>query len=454
MSGSAFSWMLDSAEVQALFGPRAVVQAMLDVEAALSAAQAELGLITAAQAEVVQACCRLEDHDVGGLVQASQTAGSLAIPLVQSLTRRVRERDPSAVAAVHRGATSQDIIDTAFCLQARQAHRLLEADLNRLIESLIDLHRRHGQAPMLARTLMQPATVSTFGARLLNWTAPLLRSREQLRALAPRALRLQLGAAVGNGAAWGVQAQALAQAMARHLHLPDGPDDVQPWHVQRDEFARLCAELGVLTGAVGKIAVDVSLMAQAEVGELHESAGAGRGGSSAMPHKRNPVGSLVARGALHRAAPRVAAVLGAMAHEHERALGAWQAELTEAAELWAIACGAVRAMADAMDGAQVDEHQMHQRIEDLRGLPMAEALARHWADPMGRDQAHQRVQALSVRVGQEGLHLRDLALQAVVDPEEVERLKTLFDPRTAASIGAANTQAAWRALLERQERFR
>lgn len=397
MSGSAFAAMLDSPPVRALFGPHAVVQAMLDVEAALCAAQAEVGLVQAEHAAVVAACCRAEDYPVEDLLAASRTAGSLAIPLVQALNRRVRDLQPQAAAAVHLGATSQDIIDTAWCLQGRKALALLDADLDRLLQSLIALKDRHGHAPLLARTLMQPASVITFSARLLNWFAPVLRARASLRELAERALRLQLGGAVGTAVAWGEQAQAIACGMARRLSLPL---EVTPWQAQRDEFARLCAELGVLAGALGKVATDVALMSQTEVGELLESGGPGRGVSSAMAHKRNPVGSLIVRAALHRAGPRVASILGAMAVEQERALGAWQAEGAEAAELLVIVCGAAQALAEAMEHAEVNEGRMRRHIEDLPG-----------------------------------------------------GTRTL-DPAQAAAAGAANTEAAWRPLLDRHGAMR
>ena len=424
---SAFADALGHPEAQRLLAAPAVLQAMLEVEAALAAAQAELGLIPAEHAQAIAACCAQVDWPVEALVEASRSAGSLAIPLAAELTRRVRQASAPAAASVHFGATSQDLIDTALALQGRRVLRLIMADLDRLLAALSTLDQRHGAVPMLARTLMQPATVTTLGLRLRNGSDPLVRCRNRLPLQADRALRLQLGGPVGTGHAWGAQAGPLVLSVARRLGLPA---DVACWQAQRDEIARLAAELGVLVGAVAKVATDVALMAQAEVGELRESAGAGRGGSSAMPHKRNPVGSLVVLAAAQRVPPRVSAVLACMAVEQERGLGGWQAEVAEVAEILILSAAAVQAMADALSGAEVDAARLRHNIEAQRGLPMAEALARHWAPTLGRDEAHRRVQGLCARVATEGLHLRTLARAAGLPGAEA--LEALFDPDAAA----------------------
>ena len=387
---TAFEACLELSPARELLGPSAVVRAMLRLEEAMAQEQALLGLIPAAHAERIAQCCRADDFDAAALVFGSAESGSLAIPLVRELRRRVALLDPAAEPSTHAGATSQDLIDTAMALQGREVLKLLQQDLRQLLLALTSLYRRHGRAPLLARTLMQPALVSCLGVRLLNWTAPLARSAGALLELVDLALRLQLAGAVGDGAVWAGQARALAQGVARRLNLPSR---VQPWQVQRDELARLAAELGVLVGALGKMATDVALMSQCEVGEFSERVEQGRGGSSAMPHKRNPVGAMVALSALQRAPQRVASVLAGMAHEQERALGPWQAELADLADLLIMAASAVRAMKQALDGAVVDEARMLANI--LRYAPgpagaseeAARAAAAQAADAAGLDEA-------------------------------------------------------------------
>jgi 3-carboxy-cis,cis-muconate cycloisomerase len=373
---NAFSLMLTHPKAAELLGPAAVMRAMLRVERELVAAQAELGLVARAHAQTVAECCDhgLPDEQAAQtLVEQAAAAGSLAIPLVSQLKARVRARDPEAVAAVHMGATSQDLIDTALSLQGRAVLGLIDAELGQVLQALLRLKQDHGEAPLLARTLLQPAVATVFEARLLNWALPVHRSRLALRQRAQAALVLQLAGPVGDGAAWGLKATALRQSVAQRLGLPLTPG---AWQAQRDEQARLAAELGVLVGALAKVGLDVALMSQPEVDELHESQAEGRGGSSAMPHKRNPVGAMVALSALHRAPQRVAAVIGAMAVTQERGLGSWQAEGAELAELMTIAAASATAMAQAL--AQASAHPAR----------MAERMAAHAGSGGAPDAAH------------------------------------------------------------------
>ena len=453
MSALVFEGFLSTPEMLAVFDATAVVQAMLDVEAALVRAQAAVGLVPAAAAQAIAGVCKAELLDVPAVVAASGRAGSLAIPLVKRLTETVALFDPVAAGYVHWASTSQDVIDTAMALQTRRALALIDRDLGRLVQALLNRAREFEAVPLLARTLLQPAQVISFGFKAIAWIAPLLRSQQQLRNTASRALQLQLGGAVGTRAMLGPQADAIAAHMADALQLalPAGA-----WHTQRDEAMRLNAEVGILCGSLGKLARDISLMAQAELGELAEPGGVGRGGSSAMPHKRNPVASMVALSAALRAPQRVAALLAARVQEHERGLGNWQAELAESSGLYFSAHGAVAALAEAAEGLQVDPVRMQRNIDALQGLVFAEAASMALAEHIGKARAHALLEALSAQVAGSGRPLGELleahllkdtalreALGAGFAPAQLaQRIGELFSAERAAqpAIHAAAPQ--------------
>ncbi len=382
---SIFEGFLSTSETLGAFSDRAFVDAMLRFEAALARAQAAEGLIPESAAHSIVGSCKVELFDVAKIVRESGRAGSVAIPLVKALREAVGLFNAEAAPFVHFGSTSQDVIDSAMSLVTREAVALIETDLAKAAEALLQLAVQHAATPMLARTLMQPASVTSFGFKCAGWAAPLVRGRLRLREAARHALQLQLGGAVGTLAQMGPQAGAVRARMAKELGLADPG---ATWHTQRDEWVALGCELGLLTGSLGKIAVDVSLLGQYEVAEVAEPSEPGRGGSSAMPHKRNPVASMVAIAAAHRAPQRVAALLGAMPQHHERALGAWQAELGEWPQLLMSAHGSVRAMAAALPGLQVDAARMRANIDRLRAELPRDA-ADEWFDP-----------ALAVRAGE------------------------------------------------------
>ncbi len=452
MAALVFEEFLSTPQMLDLFGQRSFLQAMLDFEAALARAQAAEGLMPPAAAEAIAAACVAGRLDGTAIVSASGRAGSLAIPLVKHLTEAVAQADAEAARHVHVGSTSQDVIDTAMVLVTRRALELIDADLAGLIEALFALARRHGEAPMLGRTLLQPAQVISFGFELLAWLAPLVRSRERLQAAARRALQLQLGGAVGTLAVMGEKGRDVARRMAEDLDLALPPG---AWQTQRDDWLALGCEVGILCGAVGKLARDVSLLAQAEIGEVAEPSGAGRGGSSAMPHKRNPVSSMVALTAALRAPHRVAALLAAMPQEHQRGLGNWQAELAEWAGLFISAHGAVQAMRDACEGLAVDEARMRRNIDALQGLVYGEAAAAKVAVMTGKARAHALFEQLSRQTVAEGGHLREVTLAALdADPAlrgSVDRdaVAACFDADTAA-IPARRSAAAQLARLAQQ----
>jgi 3-carboxy-cis,cis-muconate cycloisomerase len=460
MSALAFESFLSTPEMIEAFGEHSLIQAMMDFEAALAHAQAAAGVIPQSAASAISGVCKVELYDVPAIIAASGRAGSLAIPLVQKLTETVALFDAEAARCVHWGSTSQDVIDTAMALVTRKALGLIERDLDALIGALFDVAEREGETPLLAHTLMQPAQVVSFGLKLAAWTAPLVRARERLREAARSALQLQLGGPVGTLSAMGDKGTAVAAGMAHELQLRV---PIASWHTQRDEWVLLGCQVGVLCGSLGKLARDLSLMAQGEVGELAEPVEVGRGGSSALPQKRNPVAAMVALAAALRAPQRVAALLSAMLQEHERGLGNWQAELAEWAGLFVSAGGAVKALAEAMAGLHVDAARMRENIERMQGLVYAEALATKLAATLGKARAHALVQSWLHKVVSERGHLRDIALAALAeDPvlagaatrEDIDRL---FDADVAAAAARREARrqldalrASWQASKTQQ----
>ena len=311
----------------------------------------------------------------------------MAIPLVNALKSAVARVDVSAVPHTHFASTSQDVIDTAMAILTQRALRLIERDTQRAVTALHTLAERHAADAVLARTLMQPASVVSFGLKCIGWAAPLVRSLQRLQIAGAHALSVQLGGAAGTNAQMKALGPEVVTRVAAELGLRAAP---AVWHTQRDEWVVLGCELGVLVGSLGKVAKDLSLMAQFEVAEVAEPAEAGRGASSAMPHKRNPVACMATLAASVRAPQRVAALLAAMPQEHERALGPWQAELAEWPGLLMATHGAVQAMAHMLPGLQVDTLRMRANIDAVRAVLPVD-MADEWFSPALADHAAQLV---------------------------------------------------------------
>ena len=437
MAVSLFDTLLSTPEMIAAFDDAAFIQAMLDFEAALAAAQAEEGLLPPGAARAIGAACDAGRFDIPALVVAGRRSGTLAVPLVKELTRQVAASDQDASALVHWGSTSQDVQDSAMVLVTRAALALLDDALAQLCGHLLRLGEAHLATPVLARTLLQPAQVTSFGFKVAGWLAPLVRARARLREASADALQLQLGGAVGTLAVMGERGPAVAHRMAEALGLKT---PAMAWHTQRDEWVRLGLEVALLTGSLGKIAADLALMAQGEVGELAEPSGGGRGGSSAMPHKRNPVSSMIALAAATRTPQHAASLLAAMGQQHERGLGNWQAELAEWPALFLSAHGALRALNEAFEGLTVDTARMRANIDALKGLVSAEALSIWMAGAIGRPAAHAAVEKMTQAAVAERRHLADVARDALAaDPAlaalDGAHLDALFDP-VAATLPA------------------
>lgn len=425
-----FEAFLSSAAMETVFSPAAVVQSMMDVEAALARAAAGAGLIPAPAAQAIVSLCRAELYDVQALLAAAPRSGSLALPMVQRLRETVALFDPAAAVYVHRGASAQDLVDTAMAMRSREALRLIDDDLQLLCAQLLDLAERHAAVPLLGRTMMQPAQVISLRFKLMNWLMPLLRSAERLREQGRESLQLQLGGAVGTLDGFGDRAGEVLEAVSRELGLP-APE--MSWHTQRDRWLRLGLEVGLLCGNLGKLAQDFALMAQAEIDELNEPPGEGYGACTTMPHKKNPVAALQALSAVQRAPQRVSGLLACMAQEHERGLGQQQAELADWSGLMGGAHSAVQALTRALAEPVVRVDRMRGHVLDRQGLVASERLELLLLPRLGRQRTGAFVRDLIHRVRQGQGTLEEL-LHAAIDVGDLPasaltaaELKGLFD---------------------------
>jgi 3-carboxy-cis,cis-muconate cycloisomerase len=419
--------MSASADMLPVFSDRAAVQRMLDFEAALARAEAAHGVIPASAVAPIAACCKAARMDLPALAQAAASAGNLAIPLVKQLTAAVLREDAEAGKYVHWGATSQDAIDTGLVLQLCDALALIDADLAALADALAGLARNHRDTTMVGRTWMQHALPTSLGLKAAGCLDAVLRHRQRLEEVRGRALVLQFGGAAGTLASLGDRGLAVAATLAQELglSLPD-----LPWHTQRDRMAEVATVLGLLTGTLGKMARDISLLMQTDVAEVAEPSAPGRGGSSTMPHKRNPVGCAAALTSAMRVPALVSTMLSGMVQEHERALGGWQAEWDTLPDIVLLTSGALRQMRDVAAGLQVDAARMRANLNLTHGLIMGEAVMLALGATIGRMAAHKLVEHASQQAAASGRHLR-----AVLGSDaEVGRhlsagaLDQLFDP--------------------------
>ena len=419
--------MASTVEMAAVFDDAALIAHALAFEAALARAEADCDVIPASAAAAIAKAAATLKLEPALLGEAAAHGGTLAIPLVKQLGKEVATLDKAAAGHVHFGATSQDLADTALALQLKVACALLARDLSRLANGLAALTKKHRGSVMLARTLMQPALPTTFGAKVASWLVAIEEGLARLLRERGQALSLQFGGAAGTLSALGEKATAVAQRLAAMLELQLPP---MPWHTRRDGVVGLAASVGIVTGSLGKIARDISLLAQPEIGEAREAGAEGRGGSSTLPHKRNPIASMTTLAAATRTPGLVATMLSAMVQENERALGGWQAEAPTVSALFEAAHGATLAMVEAIEGLQVDPAAMARNLEHLDGLVLAERLMLALAPRMGRNEAHALVEELSKMTATQKRQLRDLALAdarvtAHLSPIIIE---TLFDP--------------------------
>jgi len=431
--GAVLGALYGSDAMRAVMGEHAFLSRMLEVEAALARAQARLGLIPAEAATAITAAARVEMLDLPALAKATRNTGYPVLGLVRQLSAAA---GAEAGRWTHWGATTQDIMDTALALMLRDAFALLARDLDRTIAGLALQAARHRDLVMAGRTHLQHALPVTFGYKCAVWLAPLLGMRERLDQLRPRVLRVQFGGAAGTLASLGDRGLEVAAELARELDLAE-PD--LPWHVARDGIAEAVTWCGLLCGVLSKLATDVLLLMQTEVAEVFEPHAPGRGGSSTMPQKRNPISCeyiLAQSRGVHALVPQM---LAAMANDHERGTGPWQSEVLALPQAFGLTHGALAQALTIAEGMTVDAARMQKNLDSTGGLIVAEAVMMGLAPVLGRDAAHDVVH-----------HACDIALAETVplaealarDPKVSERLSAaeiarLTDPANYLGVAGA-----------------
>ena len=400
---------------------RARVQAMLDVEAALAEAEVRVGIVPERSLAAIRACAQADMYDPAALALEAVEAGNVVIPLVRLLAQRVAATDADAARHVHWGATSQDILDTALVLQLRAASAPLLRQLERAAQAAATHALRYRNTPIAGRTWLLHATPTTFGLKAAGWLDALERVRRSVDTAFNAAFVLQFGGASGTLAALGPSAVDVAAALADTLRLQMPP---APWHSHRDRFAQLACALGVATGTLGKIARDLALMSQTEVAEAFP--GEDAGGSSTMPHKRNPVSAAVALAASVRVPGLVASMLAGMPQEHERGLGGWHAEWDVLPDIVLLTAGAARSIGFALDELVIDTARMRKNLEITHGLIQSEAVVMTLGRDLGKQKAHALVEAACRRAASEKRTLKEVlaeedAVTRVMTAEAIER---------------------------------
>ena len=366
------------------FSDSAVLAAMLRFEVALARAESRLGVIPAAAADAIARAAVPDAFDAASIARAARDTGTIAIPFVDALSAQVSAIDPDAATFVHWGATSQDVSDTALVLCLGRARAVLLSDHERLTGTLRRLSDQHARTVMLGRTLLQPAPPITFGLKAAGWFAAVSRAGTRMFKAFDAAEVLQFGGATGTLAALGTHGLAVAAALARELDLHDPG---APWHAHRDRFAALGADCGIYCGTLGKVARDLALLMQHEVGEA-----SGPGGrSSTMPHKQNPVGCGIALTAATRVPGLVASLLAGLPQDHERGLGAWAAEAATVAAVVQATGAALASIREVADTLQIDATRMRANIESTGGAVYAERAMFLLASVLGREAARRIV---------------------------------------------------------------
>ena len=420
---------------EALFGPifvpdefreavsgRAWLGAMLDAERALAIAEARSGLIPVEAADAIASRCDPSLFDPEEIGRSGRAAGNPVPPLARALTEAVSEVSEDAARHVHKGATSQDITDTAAMLVTRRALGLILAELDGITAACARLAEDHRDTLMAGRTLLQQALPTTFGLKAAGWLASVLDARRRLLDVRDTRLAAQLGGAAGTLASLGGTGISVLEEFACVLDLAE---PVAPWHTNRSRISEIGGALSLAAGALGKISLDIILMAQTEVGEVAEPAGEGRGGSSTLPHKRNPILSVTAAASVRRVHDLSRTLQSAMLGEHERAAGAWHSEWEALSESLALTGGAAAAVREVTEGLEVHPEQMRENLDETGGMLLAENVTTVAAERLGRLKAHDLVEAACRRALAGGKPLREELLEdgeigGVLSEEEID----------------------------------
>ena len=430
--GPILGTLYGSDAMRAAFSEQAYFQRMLDVEAALARVQARLGIIPADAADAIIAAARYGNLDVEELAASARNVGYPVVGLVAGLSRAAGE----AGAWTHWGATTQDIMDSATVLQVREGLNLIEAELRAIVAAFAIQAERHRDTVMAGRTHLQQALPTTFGLKCAIWAQPFIHHIARLSELRARVEQIEFAGAAGTLASLGDDGITVMEALAADLGLAA---PVVPWHVCRDAVTEAVGFLGLLCGSLAKIATDIILLAQTEVGEVAEPYVHGRGQSSTMPQKRNPIASEYILAASRNVQAQVIVMQGAMAQDHERATGPWQAEALALPQAFVLTHGALLHARAIAEGLVVDAERMRANLDISRGLIVSEAVMMGLAPVLGRGEAHHVVKhacdvALAERISLADALERDPAVSSRLDRAAIERL---IDPRNY--LGAAGT---------------
>lgn len=429
-----FDGVLTRGPIGPLTDDTAWLGALLEAEAALARALADTGFLSQEHAETIVAACDPDHYDQKELGRAAADGGNPVIPLVQELTAQVRRADPEAARHVHRGATSQDIMDTAAMLLTRRAGRVVLSDLRALGRALATLAAEHRLTPMPGRTLLQQALPTTFGAVTAGWAQGVWEAADDLERALTDCSSAQLGGAVGTLASLQEHGPAVATAFAAHLDLSE---PVLPWHTDRGRVVALAAAFGRACGAVGTVAHDVILLAQTEVGEVSEEAGPGVGGSSTMPHKRNPIAAVSALAAARQAPGSVATLMTTQIQEHQRAAGPWHAEWLPLTELLRRTGSAVSWMRTGIERLRVHPDRMRANLDATGGLALSERITTDLTPELGRMKAHRLVTGACAEAADSGQDLAQVLAEHLEGIRTREQMAALLDP--ADHLGSAPT---------------
>ncbi len=406
-----------------------MIQFLLKFEANLALAQADCAIIPLAAAEAIAQACDISFFDVAQIQKDTLLSGSPAIPLVKELTKLVAKNNPEAAKYVHYGATSQDVIDTALMLQLLECHTTIHKNNLILEKNLISLTQKYHHTTMIGRTFLQHAKPITFGFKTAVWLDSILRAKERLHDLEKRCFVLQLGGAVGSLSGMKGEGLTVQNALAKRLNLNVPAIN---WHTQRDRLVEIATAYAMLVGSLAKIAKDVMLLMQTEVAEVFEGAAEGKGGSSAMPHKRNPVNSAAILAAANRTPNLIATLLAVMPQELERSAGLWHSEWETLRELLHWTTFSLEQALDLTENLEVHPDKMLENLHRTQGLIFAENVTTALTPALGKQAAHHLLETFCQQAIQEKKHLKDILIQKNILP--TADLETIFNPNNSMGL--------------------